>query len=79
MQWTSGVGVAGCNYNAEHDRGKLNLVNPYTSDMVTVPPHQWAVIRFVADNPGVWPFQYGPVPRNLPLYSLVHSLEPAQR
>ena len=29
---------------------------PRLTDMVTLPPQGWAWLRFVADNPGVWPF-----------------------
>lgn len=42
---------------AHHSGGcswkKLNYVDPPVKDTVTVYPFGWAVIRFVADNPGV--------------------------
>ncbi|CAM6061952.1 unnamed protein product [Sphagnum tenellum] len=33
-----------------------NLVNPPLRNTVAVFPHGWVAIRFIADNPGVWPF-----------------------
>ncbi|KAL5220928.1 hypothetical protein ABZP36_025641 [Zizania latifolia] len=33
---------------------KLNLVNPQERNTIAVPTGGWAVIRFVADNPGMW-------------------------
>ncbi|KAI3964058.1 hypothetical protein MKW92_014301 [Papaver armeniacum] len=35
---------------------KLNLVNPPLRNTVVVFPYGWTAIRFIADNPGVWPF-----------------------
>jgi len=32
----------------------LNLANPPRRDVFTVPAAGWTVVRFVADNPGVW-------------------------
>ncbi|KAG0213894.1 hypothetical protein BGX28_003318 [Mortierella sp. GBA30] len=39
-----------------YEEGKtvLNAINPLRRDTVTVPRHGFAVIRFKADNPGVW-------------------------
>ncbi|BAD81778.1 putative laccase [Oryza sativa Japonica Group] len=34
--------------------GEFNLVNPQERNTVAVPTGGWAVIRFVADNPGMW-------------------------
>lgn len=42
------------NFNAKTDTKKFNLVNPPMRNTVSVPVGGWAVIRFVADNPGVW-------------------------
>ncbi|KAG0469130.1 hypothetical protein HPP92_018458 [Vanilla planifolia] len=42
------------NFNAATDSAKFNLVDPPMRNTVTVPASGWAVIRFVADNPGVW-------------------------
>ncbi|RLM69078.1 laccase-23-like [Panicum miliaceum] len=42
------------NFNAATDTGKLNLEDPPMRNTVGVPVNGWAVIRFVADNPGVW-------------------------
>ncbi|KAB8104010.1 hypothetical protein EE612_036634 [Oryza sativa] len=33
---------------------RKNLVNPQQRNTIAVPPGGWAVIRFTADNPGVW-------------------------
>ncbi|XP_020578875.1 laccase-3-like [Phalaenopsis equestris] len=46
----SGMG----NFDAKRDTAKFNLVDPPRRNTVEVPVLGWAVIRFVADNPGVW-------------------------
>ncbi|KAG1365659.1 putative Laccase-3 [Cocos nucifera] len=42
------------NFKAAKDAAKFNLVDPPMRNTVGVPVNGWAVIRFVADNPGVW-------------------------
>lgn len=42
------------NFNAATDTAKFNLVDPPMRNTVGVPVNGWAVIRFLADNPGVW-------------------------
>lgn len=42
------------NFNPSTDTSKFNLVDPPLRNTVAVPVNGWAVIRFVADNPGVW-------------------------
>ncbi|RVW42413.1 Laccase-12 [Vitis vinifera] len=42
------------NFNPSSDTSKFNLVDPPLRNTVAVPVNGWAVIRFVADNPGVW-------------------------
>ncbi|WCJ28391.1 laccase 7 [Euphorbia peplus] len=42
------------NYNAATDSKKFNLVNPQLRNTIGVPVGGWAVIRFKANNPGVW-------------------------
>ncbi|XP_050210495.1 laccase-12-like [Mercurialis annua] len=42
------------NFDAKKDTAKFNLVDPPMRNTVGVPVNGWAVIRFVADNPGVW-------------------------
>ncbi|OAY46327.1 laccase-5 [Manihot esculenta] len=42
------------NFNPKTDTAKFNLVDPPMRNTVAVPSNGWAVIRFVADNPGVW-------------------------
>ncbi|KAM0941210.1 putative laccase [Dioscorea sansibarensis] len=42
------------NFNSATDTAKFNLVDPPLRNTVGVPVNGWAVIRFVADNPGVW-------------------------
>ncbi|XP_030479719.1 laccase-7 [Cannabis sativa] len=42
------------NYDAVNDRQKFNLVNPQIRNTIAVPVGGWAVIRFQANNPGVW-------------------------
>lgn len=36
--------------------GLLNTTNPIRRDTLTVPGYGWALIRFEADNPGLWAF-----------------------
>ncbi|XP_021288985.1 laccase-7-like [Herrania umbratica] len=42
------------NYNPAEDRKKLNFFNPQMRNTIGVPVGGWAVIRFRANNPGVW-------------------------
>ncbi|KAK1409384.1 hypothetical protein QVD17_35910 [Tagetes erecta] len=42
------------NFNPATDTSKFNLVDPPLRNTVSLPVQGWAVIRFVADNPGVW-------------------------
>ncbi|XP_030451262.1 laccase-12-like [Syzygium oleosum] len=42
------------NFNPQKDTAKLNLVDPPMRNTVGVPVNGWAVIRFLADNPGAW-------------------------
>lgn len=50
--WVLGQGVGPFNNNAS----ALNLVDAPYRDMVTLFPFGWALLRFTATNPGVWPF-----------------------
>jgi len=34
----------------------LNATNPLRRDTVLMPAYTWTVLRFVADNPGMWAF-----------------------
>ncbi|AGO12711.1 AaceriADR239Wp [[Ashbya] aceris (nom. inval.)] len=40
----------------EHGASSLNFENPVLRDTINVSGFGYAVIRFVVDNPGVWPF-----------------------
>ncbi|GFP86269.1 laccase-7 [Phtheirospermum japonicum] len=42
------------NYNATVDSKKFNFKNPQERNTIAVPVGGWAVIRFRANNPGVW-------------------------
>ncbi|OMO97394.1 Multicopper oxidase, type 1 [Corchorus olitorius] len=42
------------NYNPAVDRKKFNFINPQIRNTIAVPVGGWAVIRFQANNPGVW-------------------------
>ncbi|PIA59570.1 hypothetical protein AQUCO_00400451v1 [Aquilegia coerulea] len=42
------------NFNAKKHTSQFNLIDPPIRNTVAVPVGGWAVIRFVADNPGVW-------------------------
>lgn len=44
------------NYDPVRDRKKLNLVNPQARNTIAVPVGGWAVIRFIANNPGYFSF-----------------------
>ncbi|KAJ6425365.1 hypothetical protein OIU84_026018 [Salix udensis] len=44
------------NYDPLNDPQKFNLINPLIRNTINVPVGGWAVIRFVANNPGVWFF-----------------------
>ncbi|KAK4748230.1 hypothetical protein SAY87_014816 [Trapa incisa] len=44
------------NFNPANDRKKFNFVNPVIRNTIGVPVGGWAVIRFQANNPGVWMF-----------------------
>ncbi|CAM0950175.1 unnamed protein product [Alopecurus aequalis] len=42
------------NYDETTAVPQFNLVNPQERNTIAVPTVGWAVIRFVADNPGIW-------------------------
>ncbi|KAM7270699.1 hypothetical protein ACFE04_029913 [Oxalis oulophora] len=42
------------NFNPKTDTAKFNLIDPPQRNTAAVPVGGWSVIRFVADNPGVW-------------------------
>ncbi|KAI9080124.1 hypothetical protein K1719_037940 [Acacia pycnantha] len=42
------------NYNASRDESKFNLKDPQIRNTVAVPYAGWSVIRFQANNPGIW-------------------------
>ncbi|MBA0867963.1 hypothetical protein Goshw_006652 [Gossypium schwendimanii] len=42
------------NFDPKKDTSKFKLVDPSMRNTVGVPVNGWAVIRFIADNPGVW-------------------------
>ncbi|GLJ29352.1 hypothetical protein SUGI_0578880 [Cryptomeria japonica] len=48
------VGQGFGNYNSQTDPANFNLVDPQLLNTVGVPTGGWAVIRFIANNPGVW-------------------------
>ncbi|KAK8561707.1 hypothetical protein V6N12_048771 [Hibiscus sabdariffa] len=54
------------NYNPATDRRKFNLINPQFRNTIAVPFGGWAVIRFVANNPGVW-FMHCHIEAHLPM------------
>uniref|UniRef100_R7W4T4 laccase n=1 Tax=Aegilops tauschii TaxID=37682 RepID=R7W4T4_AEGTA len=47
------------NYDAARDVARFNLVDPPLKNTVLVPRLGWAVVRFVADNPGAYPGHMG--------------------
>lgn len=42
------------NYDPVNDPEKFNLINPQLRNTIAVPVGGWAVIRFIANNPGIW-------------------------
>ncbi|CAH2074551.1 unnamed protein product [Thlaspi arvense] len=44
------------NYDPNQTAIKLNLVDPQMRNTIAVPTGGWAVILFVANNPGAWMF-----------------------
>ncbi|EPS72674.1 laccase, partial [Genlisea aurea] len=42
------------NYDPATDREKFNFVNPQIRNTIGVPVGGWAVVRFQANNPGIW-------------------------
>ncbi|KAE8686978.1 Laccase-5 [Hibiscus syriacus] len=54
------------NYNPATDTNKFNLFDPQMRNTIAVPVGGWAVIRFVANNPGVW-FMHCHLDAHLPI------------
>ncbi|KAL0558685.1 hypothetical protein IC582_003265 [Cucumis melo] len=52
--WVLGYGEG--KFSAAVDETKLNLKDPPLRNTVVIFPFGWTVLRFVADNPGVWAF-----------------------
>uniref|UniRef100_A0A7R9VU19 Plastocyanin-like domain-containing protein n=1 Tax=Chlamydomonas euryale TaxID=1486919 RepID=A0A7R9VU19_9CHLO len=52
--WLLGMGPGV--YDPAVHEPTLNKYNPIFRDTMTLPVGYWAVLRFRADNPGVWPF-----------------------
>ncbi|CAG8839840.1 17586_t:CDS:2, partial [Racocetra persica] len=50
--WVLGSGPV----DTKPDFSKLNIYDPIKRDTATVPPEGWMVIRFEANNPGIWAF-----------------------
>lgn len=55
--WVLAIGDSGYFQDDYYDNDEvMNFDNPIFRDTVNIPGFGWAVIRFVVDNPGVWPF-----------------------
>ncbi|CAK9208857.1 unnamed protein product [Sphagnum troendelagicum] len=52
--WVLGYGNG--KFDSRRHSKSFNLINPPLRNTVPVFPFGWSAIRFVADNPGVWPF-----------------------
>ncbi|XP_020519776.1 L-ascorbate oxidase isoform X2 [Amborella trichopoda] len=52
--WVLGHGIGV--FDPVNDPKKYNLVNPVVKNTVPAFPYGWTVIRFRADNPGIWAF-----------------------
>lgn len=69
----------GCEYNDRKDKGTRNIVNPLIKDMLQVWQRSWAVIRFTADQPGMWPLHCH-MEQHIPLgMSTVLNILPSQQ
>ena len=58
MQWILQTGSGPFNWTNYHDniytsRGDA-VANPLRRDTLTIQAYGWSLIRFVADNPGLW-------------------------
>jgi FtsP/CotA-like multicopper oxidase with cupredoxin domain len=40
----------------DYNYSNINITNPLRRDTATVEAFGWVLIRFIADNPGIWPF-----------------------
>lgn len=57
MQWLLETGSGPFNwtqYYAEIAPSGPSVANSLRRDTLTIKPYAWALIRFVADNPGLW-------------------------
>lgn len=52
--WVLGYGMGA--FDPARDPQSFNLNNPPLRNTVPLYPYGWTAVRFVADNPGVWPF-----------------------
>ncbi|CAM6004310.1 unnamed protein product [Sphagnum balticum] len=52
--WILGYGKG--KFDPQNDPQSFNLADPPLRNTVAVFPYGWVAIRFVANNPGVWPF-----------------------
>ncbi|KAF0459157.1 multicopper oxidase [Gigaspora margarita] len=50
--WVLGSGPV----DTKPDFSKLNIFDPIKRDTATISPEEWIVIRFEANNPGIWAF-----------------------
>ncbi|KAK9475885.1 Cupredoxin [Lipomyces japonicus] len=53
--WVLGSGLGNFDYK-QYGSVVSNATNPMKRDTLQVVSYGWALIRFVADNPGLWPF-----------------------
>jgi hypothetical protein len=52
--WIMATGATGDFNWDSYSNGRLNVSNPMRRDTMTVDAYGWALIRFRADNPGMW-------------------------
>ncbi|KAG0628617.1 hypothetical protein M758_1G039900 [Ceratodon purpureus] len=52
--WVLGYGQG--MYDSTKDAASFNLIDPPVRNTAAVFPYGWVALRFVADNPGAWPF-----------------------
>ncbi|KAK9463448.1 multicopper oxidase-domain-containing protein [Lipomyces oligophaga] len=52
--WVLGAGSG--NYHSSNKKIILNTQNPIMRDTVGVQGYGWVLVRFIADNPGIWAF-----------------------
>jgi len=68
----------GCTYNESSYVDSHNYATPLERDVFNVPRRGWIIIRFKADNPGIWPFHCHVADHAMGGAMTAFSLKPSQ-